>query len=98
MTHSLRVESQLTLYPLPAFAPATALPKTKTALSFATYSAVQYVLPDGRAHAPSDGEFDQAKAVPTQFTQLAVGCRRKIIIYSWRDGEAQDVKVSLEPT
>ncbi|KAF7985633.1 hypothetical protein HWV62_2139 [Athelia sp. TMB] len=90
-------ESQLTLYPLPLFTPATPLPKTKTAFSFATYSGVQYVLPNGREHLPSDGEFDQAKAVPTQFTQLAVGCRRKMIIYSWRDGEAQEVRESVLP-
>lgn len=54
------------------------------------------MLPNGREHLPSDGEFDQAKAVPTQFTQLAVGCRRKMIIYSWRDGEAQEVRVRQE--
>ena len=31
--------------------------------------------------------------MPTLFTQLVIGCRRKLVIYSWRDGEAQDVKV-----
>lgn len=87
-------ETQITLYPLPSLSPATPLPKTKTALSFAIHSAVQYILPNGKVHLPSDGDFERAKAVPTQLTQLAVGCKRKVIIYSWRDGEAQDVKVS----
>jgi Vam6/Vps39-like protein vacuolar protein sorting-associated protein 39 len=51
------------------------------------------MLPDGKVQYPTDGTFDRAKAIPTLFTQLVVGCRRRIVIYSWRDGEAQDVKV-----
>jgi Vam6/Vps39-like protein vacuolar protein sorting-associated protein 39 len=54
---------------------------------------VQHILPDGKVQHPADGAFDKAMAVPTLFTQLVVGCRRKIVIYSWRDGEAQDVRV-----
>jgi len=26
-------------------------------------------------------------------TQLIIGCRRKVVIYSWKDGEAQEIKV-----
>jgi hypothetical protein len=83
----------VTLHPLPSLTPATALPKAKAAFSFATYSAVQHLSSDGTIYHPSDGDFDKAKAIPTLFTQLVVGCRRKVVIYSWRDGEAQDVKV-----
>ena len=32
--------------------------------------------------------------MPAVVTKLAVGCRRKIVLYSWRDGEPQDVQVS----
>jgi hypothetical protein len=40
--------------------------------------------------------FDTAKAavsIPTVITQLMVGCRRKVVIYTWKDGEAQEAKV-----
>ena len=86
-------ESQVTLHPLPSLTPATPLPNTKAALSFAIYSAVQYMLPDGKIQHSVKEAFDKAKTIPTLFTQLVVGCRRKIAIYSWRDGEAQDVRV-----
>lgn len=33
------------------------------------------------------------KGVPVVVTYLAVGCKRKIVVYSWRDGEPQEVKV-----
>ena len=86
-------ESQVTLHPLPNLTPTTLLPKAKGAFSFAIYSAVQHVIPGGKVQHPPDGTFDKAMAIPTLFTQLVVGCRRKIVIYSWRDGEAQDVIV-----
>ena len=28
-------------------------------------------------------------------TQLIIGCRRKVVIYSWKDGEAQEIKVCM---
>jgi Vam6/Vps39-like protein vacuolar protein sorting-associated protein 39 len=82
------------LYPLPSLHPPTALPKTKSAFSFATHSSVQHVLVDGSK--PEEGEFDKAgksKTIPTVVTHLAVGCKRKVVVYSWKDGEPQDPKV-----
>lgn len=35
--------------------------------------------------------------IPTVLTQLMVGCRRKVVIYTWKDGEAQEVKVRRLP-
>ena len=32
--------------------------------------------------------------IPTMMTTLVVGCRRRVVVYSWKDGEAQEVKVS----
>lgn len=31
---------------------------------------------------------------PTVLTQLAIGCRKKLVIYSWKNGEPQAVKAS----
>jgi hypothetical protein len=92
-TYTVLLESQVTLHPLPSLTPAMPLPKAKAAFSFASYSAVQHMLPNGQVQNPADKGFDKAKAIPTLFTQLGVGCRRKIVIYSWRDGEVQDVVV-----
>jgi Vam6/Vps39-like protein vacuolar protein sorting-associated protein 39 len=69
--------------------------QTKGALSFAVNSCVVYLNPDGSEDkADKDGE---RKGVPTMVTQLAVGCKRKFVIYSWKDGEPQPVKVSRPP-
>jgi hypothetical protein len=40
-----------------------------------------------------DPEFDKSKAIPTLVTQLLIGCRRKAVLYSWKDGELDGVKV-----
>jgi hypothetical protein len=34
-----------------------------------------------------------AMSIPSVVTQLVVGCRRKVVVYTWKDGEAQDIKV-----
>ncbi|KII89843.1 hypothetical protein PLICRDRAFT_108036 [Plicaturopsis crispa FD-325 SS-3] len=87
-------DAQVTLYPLPALSPATPLPKSKGALSFAIHSSVQYLLPDGNVEQRADGDFtgSTSKGIPAVVTQLVIGCRRKVVIYSWKDGEPQDVK------
>ncbi|KAI0635691.1 hypothetical protein C8Q77DRAFT_1277165 [Trametes polyzona] len=84
-------EAQVTLFPYPTFSPPTPLVKTKGALCFALNTAVEYQTPDIATPAspttPSKG-----KGVPAVVTRLAVGCRRKIVLYSWKDGEPQDVQ------
>ncbi|GBE87785.1 Vacuolar morphogenesis protein [Sparassis crispa] len=90
-------DSLVTLYPLPAFAPPTPLTKTKGALSFATYTGIVYGNLDGKSQPSSDGDFGKAKEVPSVVTYLAVGCRRKIVLYSWKDGEPQDVQEATLP-
>ncbi|KAH9926823.1 hypothetical protein B0H21DRAFT_138019 [Amylocystis lapponica] len=86
-------ESLVTLYPLPTFAPPTPLTKTKGALSFASFTGVAYSDPEQS----TDGDFVKAKAVPAVVTYLAVGCKRKMVIYSWKDGEPQEVQEAVLP-
>ncbi|KAG1762919.1 vacuolar sorting protein 39 domain 1-domain-containing protein [Suillus placidus] len=33
--------------------------------------------------------------IPTMVTQLIVGCRRKVVIYTWKDGEAQEIRETI---
>ncbi|KAL1697958.1 hypothetical protein EV121DRAFT_274750, partial [Schizophyllum commune] len=62
----------------------------KGALSFAVNTSIQHLQPDGR---PVDSDAGKSpKAIPTLITQLVIGCRRRVVIYSWRDGDAQDTK------
>jgi hypothetical protein len=87
-------ESQVTLYNLPFLSKPTLLPKAKPAFSFAVQTFVQHLHPDGRKTRPQDGEFSTPMIpVPTVITYLVVGCQRRLVVYSWKDGEAQDLKV-----
>ncbi|KIK98408.1 hypothetical protein PAXRUDRAFT_823887 [Paxillus rubicundulus Ve08.2h10] len=92
-------ETLPTLYPLPSLSPPTPLAKAKGALSFAIHSSVH-----NAPNAPDSsrpGGFDSADAdtipIPTMVTMLVVGCRRRAVVYTWRDGEAQEVKEILLP-
>jgi hypothetical protein len=85
----LALENQVTLYPLPDLSPPNPLLKTKSAFSFGIHSSIQNLV------SPSTPKPEEGKTepVPTLVTQLVVGCRRRIAIYSWRDGVSQEVKV-----
>ncbi|KAF9815620.1 hypothetical protein IEO21_04480 [Rhodonia placenta] len=85
-------DSIVTLYPLPTFASPTPLAKTKGALAFGTFTGTVYSESDAKSRPSLDGELNKAKDVPVIVTHLAVGCKRKIVLYSWRDGEPQEVK------
>ncbi|KAH7913588.1 hypothetical protein BJ138DRAFT_1177962 [Hygrophoropsis aurantiaca] len=76
-----------TLYPLPSFSPPTVLAKAKGALSFAVHSSVHH----------ETLESGKGEDIPTMVTQLVVGCRRKVVIYTWKDGETQEIKESVLP-
>jgi hypothetical protein len=67
--------------------------KTKSAFSFGIHSSVQHLTADGKT--VPEGDFAKVKPIPTLITTLVVGCRRRVVVYSWKDGEAQDVKVRL---
>ncbi|TFK87975.1 hypothetical protein K466DRAFT_662647 [Polyporus arcularius HHB13444] len=88
-------EAQLTLFPYPTYSPPTPLVKTKGALCFALHTGVEYLDADTTVAAtpgtPGKGK-GVGKGVPALVTRLAVGCRRKIVLYSWKDGEPQDVQ------
>lgn len=86
------LETQLTLFPYPDFSSPTPLVKTKGALCFALYTGVEYSEADtaGPATPTPPGK---GKGIPSVVTRLAVGCRRKIVLYSWKDGEPQEVQV-----
>ncbi|KAJ6570100.1 hypothetical protein DFH09DRAFT_1465283 [Mycena vulgaris] len=90
----LVTEATVTLFPLPTFSPATPLPKSKGAFSFAIHSSVQHISPNSQT---STGEFSTSSSIPTLVTQLVVGCKRKVVIYSWKDGEAQESKEAALP-
>ncbi|KAG7089926.1 hypothetical protein E1B28_011558 [Marasmius oreades] len=83
-------ESTVTLYPLPGFSPPTVLSNAKAAFSFAIHTCVQHLLPDGSAEVAFTKS--SKRSIPTLLTRLVVGCRRKVVIYSWKDGDAQEVK------
>ena len=78
-------DSNVTLYPLPGLTPPTPLPAARGAMAFAVNTAVQ--------HIGSDGQNDP-RGIPTVITTLAVGCKRKVVLYSWKDGEPQGPKVN----
>ncbi|TDL20794.1 hypothetical protein BD410DRAFT_750406 [Rickenella mellea] len=90
-------DSSVTLYPLPDLIPPTPLPQTRNTFSFAINSTVQGVLPNGKTQAFEDGGASQAAGIPAMVTNLVVGCRKKLVIYTWRDGEAQGVKEAVLP-
>ncbi|KAG2140140.1 hypothetical protein DEU56DRAFT_798886 [Suillus clintonianus] len=88
-------ESIPTLYPLPSLVHPTPLTRAKGALSFAVHSSVHNL-------DPSDVQggtniVGRAGLIPTMVTQLIVGCRRKVVIYTWKDGEAQDIRETVLP-
>ncbi|KAF8501265.1 vacuolar sorting protein 39 domain 1-domain-containing protein [Gautieria morchelliformis] len=92
-TNSLVIlsDSAVSLYSLPELIQITPLPQTRTALVFALNTAILHVLPDGRVIEPSSAPGD-ARAIPSIVTHLAVGCRKKVVIFTWRDGEAEEPK------
>lgn len=82
-------DSAVTLYPLSTLTPPTVLTQTRTASVFALDTSNQFELSDGSyATAAQSG----SKGIPTVVTVLAVGCKRKVVIFRWHDGEAQPVK------
>ncbi|OCH95424.1 hypothetical protein OBBRIDRAFT_816580 [Obba rivulosa] len=93
-------ESLVTLYPLPTFSPPTPLIKAKSAFSFAVHTRVAHV-DDLVTRSPKPDQTDfataTATAIPAVLTYLAVGCRRKMVIYSWKDGEPQNVQEATLP-
>ncbi|PPR05963.1 hypothetical protein CVT24_004627 [Panaeolus cyanescens] len=86
----------VTLFPLPSFSPATPLLKAKAAFSFAIYSYVEQQPLSAEELQGSPG-FQRSQPIPCRVTMLLVGCRRKAVIYSWRDGEPQEVKEAPLP-
>lgn len=80
------IDSAVNLHPLPALSPTQTLSETRGALSFALDTSVVYSNEDGTTTTVKDAA---TKQVPTVTTLLAVGCKRKIVIYTWKDGEMQ---------
>lgn len=88
-------DSTVSLYALPELSQVTLLSQTRNALVFALNTAIIHMLPDGRM-IDAPGSSNDAKGIPTIVTHLVVGCRKKVVIFTWRDGEAQDPKVSCD--
>ncbi|KAI0303616.1 CNH domain-containing protein [Multifurca ochricompacta] len=91
-------QSQVTLFNLPELSKPTPLSKAKSAFSFSVHTSVQHLYPDGKTIRPQGAEFGSPVIpVPTVITNLVVGCQRKLVVYSWKDGEAQDIKEAPLP-
>ncbi|KAF9472733.1 hypothetical protein BDN70DRAFT_886627 [Pholiota conissans] len=90
-------EMTVTLFPLPSLSPPTPLPKAKAAFSFAVHSYIENVQIQQSQSPSADTEFIRSQPIPTLITHLLVGCRRKAVLYSWKDGEPQDVKEAPLP-
>ncbi|KAF8127072.1 hypothetical protein EV363DRAFT_1518382 [Boletus edulis] len=95
-------ETLPTLYSLPSFSRPTKLAQAKSAMSFAIHSSVRNAPRIPRPGSPASGGFsDEVETgpipIPTVVTTLVVGCRRKVVVYSWRDGDAQEVKETPLP-
>ena len=86
------IEMNVSLFPLPSFKPPTVLANAKAAFSFAIHTSLQHITQEP---SKSQQEFSKPQSIPTVVTLLLVGCRRKTVIYSWRDGEPQEVRVCL---
>jgi hypothetical protein len=82
---SFPVESTVTLHPLPTLTPPKVL-ETRGALCFSFDTSVIYTNEDGSTTTTKDSSIKQTASV---ITLLAIGCRRRIVIYSWKDGEPQ---------
>ncbi|KAG8924938.1 Vacuolar morphogenesis protein 6 [Tulasnella sp. 418] len=94
-------DSTVTLYPLPNYAPATPLTQAKGAMSFAIDTSVQYATEVQESNKSTTTDTTTATkpppSVPTVVTRLAVGCRKRIVIYEWKDGELQGVRDLVLP-
>ena len=89
-------DSIVTLYPLPDLVPPTPLPQSRKAFTFAVNSTVEKISADGKIQSFDDvTSAGQMAGVPTVVTYLVIGSQRKLVVYSWRDGEVQEVKASV---
>ena len=57
------------------------------------YSTIENISVDGKLQSFDTVASSPVPGVPTLVTYLVIGSQRKLLIYSWRDGEAQDIKV-----
>ncbi|KAI0690617.1 hypothetical protein BC835DRAFT_1363553 [Cytidiella melzeri] len=80
-------DSVVTLHGLPNFTPVTPLTQAKSARTFAVFTTVEY----------EGAESAKNKGVAVMITYLAVGCYRKLVLYSWKDGEHQDTVETTLP-
>ncbi|KAG8832639.1 Vacuolar morphogenesis protein 6 [Serendipita sp. 399] len=80
-------DTVVNLHPLPALTPTQTLQETRGALCFALDTSILYTNPDGTTTTAND---PTVKQVPAVVTLLAVGCKRRMLIYTWKDGEIQN--------
>lgn len=89
-------DSLVTLFPLPELVPPTPLQQSRKAFSFAVNSTVENTSAGEKCQS-FDSPSNPVPGVPTLVTYLVIGSQRKLVIYSWRDGEAQDIKEAALP-
>jgi len=86
------LDATVTLFPLPSFGPPTVLASAKAAFSFGIHTYIYHEPQESKAE---EGTFSHptVPSIPTLITTLIVGCRRKAVVYSWKDGEPQESRV-----
>lgn len=78
----------VTLFASPELKQATPLSQSRGALTFAINTCIQHVSSNNPD--TSGGNF---KGIPTVITRLVIGCRRKVVVFTWQDGEVTTPKV-----
>ncbi|EJD06913.1 uncharacterized protein FOMMEDRAFT_117970 [Fomitiporia mediterranea MF3/22] len=91
------LDSVVTLYPFPGLVPPTPLTQPRKAFSFAVSSRVESISADGKVLSFDDAGAASVSGIPTVVTYLIVGAQRKLVVYSWKDGEAQEIKEAPLP-
>jgi hypothetical protein len=87
------LDAIVTLLPLPSLSPPTVLAKAKTAMSFGIHTSVQKPQVEEAPVAEDPAPAPAPALPPSVITRLVIGCKRRVVVYTWVDGEAQEPKV-----
>ncbi|GJJ08147.1 hypothetical protein Clacol_002355 [Clathrus columnatus] len=85
-------DSLVTLFAFPDLKQATPLSQSRGALTFAINTCIQHISIDS----PNASD-NPSKGIPTVLTRLVIGCRKKVVVFSWLDGETTTPKELVLP-
>jgi hypothetical protein len=75
--------------------PPTVLPKAKGAMSFGIHTSIQRLGDDTNAGTGNDATVSTERTQMSIITRLVIGCKRRVVVYTWVNGEPQEPKVSV---